>query len=269
MEITPLQRIVAQLTESEAPRVWSLLVTAFGELAQELGDQISGALLRQICELIGIKPEAMRVALHRLRKDGWIESKRCGRTSNYGLTVWGRSQCVQASPRIYSRDPIAKQTWFVMTDPTQTQTHDVSNGAWVTPNLLLTSCAPKNTDAFLTLIGANTQVPPWIRSKLCDRDTIARSSELANTLSALQTQLKISPLLNPLDVTVVRILLVHRWRRIVLKAPILPDEVFPETWRGSLCRELMFDVLSTLPKQGLRVLEDAAASPKPHYVRAN
>lgn len=105
MQPTPFENLVKHLTDDQTPRVWSLLLTVFGELAQDQGAHISGLLLRQISERIGIKPEAMRVAIHRLRKDGWIDSKRNGRTSSYFLTDWGRAQSAQASPRIYTTTP--------------------------------------------------------------------------------------------------------------------------------------------------------------------
>ena len=34
-----------------------------------------------------IRPEAVRVALHRLRNDGWISSEMCGRTGLHALTA--------------------------------------------------------------------------------------------------------------------------------------------------------------------------------------
>ena len=100
MQASSFQNLIEQVTFGTTPRVWSLLVTVFGELAQDADAQISGSLLRSLSEHIGIKPEAMRVALHRLRKDGWIDSERTGRTSNYFLTLWGRAQSIAASPRI-------------------------------------------------------------------------------------------------------------------------------------------------------------------------
>ena len=93
------------LTAGRPHRLWSLIITIFGDLAQAPGSRISGAALGEITELIGVKPEAMRVALHRLRKDGWLESEREGRASFHHLTQYGRTQCAEASPRIYGPGP--------------------------------------------------------------------------------------------------------------------------------------------------------------------
>ncbi|TNF17581.1 MAG: PaaX family transcriptional regulator, partial [Rhodobacteraceae bacterium] len=62
------------------------MISVFGVLAQDESARIIGPLLRLLTERIGITPAAMRVAIHRLRKDGWIDSQRHGRTSVYFLT---------------------------------------------------------------------------------------------------------------------------------------------------------------------------------------
>lgn len=193
METTSFQRIASQFTESETPRVWSLMVTAFGELAQTPDAQISGALLRAICELIGVKLEAMRVALHRLRKDGWIESSRSGRTSSYSLTDWGRTQSADASPRIYAKDALVDRSWLILTNPADGQPDALAQGTWITPNLVISANVPQLSDAFATPINAATPLPNWIRAKLCGSETMAMSCNLAGALKTVQnTPVKIA-----------------------------------------------------------------------------
>ncbi len=75
-EPTPLDILTALPT----PRVWSMMVTIFGDLAQAPRDRIDGPLLTRLTDGMGIKPEAVRVALHRLRNEDWITSVKSGRT---------------------------------------------------------------------------------------------------------------------------------------------------------------------------------------------
>ena len=77
----PLHDALAQLRDSSDLRVWSVIVTLMGDLtvmgtpgADASG--VSGQALGKVMAALGIRPEATRVALHRLRKDGWIESTR-------------------------------------------------------------------------------------------------------------------------------------------------------------------------------------------------
>ncbi|MEZ5825592.1 MAG: hypothetical protein R3C97_12900 [Geminicoccaceae bacterium] len=95
-------QLVACIRGGPSPRVWSLLVTVFGELARAPDACIGGPLVNELCGLIGIKPAATRVALHRLRKDGWIDSRRTGKTSAHFLTEKGLASSIEASPRIYA-----------------------------------------------------------------------------------------------------------------------------------------------------------------------
>jgi phenylacetic acid degradation operon negative regulatory protein len=259
METTSFQSIADLLTADQTPRVWSLLVTVFGELAQDKGARISGPLLSQISTRIGIKPEAMRVALHRLRKDGWIDSARIGRNSAYFLTDWGREQSAQASPRIYGTEPAAKRAWLVLFNPGQTPTgHDVI-GTWVSSTVLISPKAPLTNETFMTPLDAETPLPGWMKNKLCDDAKIEMSQQFSHTLHALQNQLGASANFGILDVTALRVLLVHSWRRIILKAPELPDYVFPENWCGAICRDRVSALLDQFPKRGLADLEAATA----------
>ena len=104
MKQASLDDLVRCLNGDQVPRVWSLLVTVFGELGQDPDVRLSVLLLGKLMDLAGVKPGAMRVALHRLKKDGWIDSRRCGRNSEYFLTPYGRSQSVEAA-RGYTAAP--------------------------------------------------------------------------------------------------------------------------------------------------------------------
>jgi len=59
-------------------RVWSIIVTISGDLAQEPNERISGSLVSRLTNLLDIKPEAARVALHRWRKRVGLSVKNLG-----------------------------------------------------------------------------------------------------------------------------------------------------------------------------------------------
>ena len=102
------------LNDPKHQRVWSLIVSIFGDLAQAQGDQLSSGALNRIMTPMGIKNDAIRVALHRLRKDGWIDSARSGRNSVHYLTEFGRRQSAEVTPRIYDRDRIRFTDWHIL-----------------------------------------------------------------------------------------------------------------------------------------------------------
>lgn len=255
MQAPLFQNLTKHVTYNRTPRVWSLLVTVFGELAQDRDARISGLLLRHLSEHIGIKPEAMRVALHRLRKDGWIDSERTGRTSAYFLTPWGREQSIAASPRIYAKGPAASDAWLVIFNPGHSAQDNDASGAWISSNLLVTSVRPENDDIVATALRSTDILPDWVANKVCDPATINLSQDFLAALEALQASLGTAPELTPMQIAALRVLLVHGWRRIVLKAPMLPDHVFSDGWRGMDCRARTSSLLDQLPKQRLADLE--------------
>ena len=254
MNKTPFHTIVTQLTDGHTPRVWSLLVTVFGELAQDQGAQISALMLRRICALIGIKPEAMRVALHRLRKDGWIGNQRNGRSSAYFLTDWGRAQSAAATPRIYSAQATVERAWLVVSDPAQAQDHAGDTGIWLSSNLLLTANAVPCDDRFYTQLDDASALPNWMKAKVCDPAMRATADAFLDTLQQVQSDLGAAPALTTLEQATLRILLVHSWRRIILKTPELPDFVYPTDWAGPSCRSQITRLLKVYPALDLAAL---------------
>lgn len=260
MRTTSFNTLIGYLTEGQSPRVWSLLISVFGDLAQKDGSGISGALLRQLTERIGIKPEAMRVALHRLRKDGWIDTQRSGRTSVYFLTPWGREQSALATPRIYATRQAADHAWLALFNLAKPAPADNSNGAWVSSNVLITSVEPASGQAFVSPLNTPADVPNWISDKVCEELTQRMSQDFAMALDHVERHLTLACTLTPLDVATLRVLLVHGWRRIVLKTPLLPDFVFPEGWAGPQCRAKVALLLARYPSPALGELEAAAAS---------
>ena len=53
-----------------------------------------------------------------------------------------------------------------------------------------------------------------------------------------------------------RSLIVHGWRRLVLKHPDLPPDVYSDAWRGHDCRALVTGLLTRLPRPALSALHD-------------
>lgn len=251
--------LVTCLNGDQPPRVWSLLVTVFGELAQQDGARISGALLRYLSDLIGYKPEAVRVALHRLRKDGWIDSQKHGRTSDYALTKWGRAQSAAASPRIYATEALATRAWMEVHEPGGPTPKSGPETVSITPALLLTSQPTTKPTVFVTELSASNPLPSWIRQKLCDVGTAALARDLCRALDQMQRHGMVPASLGPCERAVLRVLIVHGWRRIVLKTPILPDFVFADDWAGATCRQQVAAILREIPKPDLGELESSLA----------
>lgn len=245
----------------ERPRVWSLIVTVFGDLAFREGDRVSTQVLARITEPIGIKPEALRVALHRLRKDGWIDSQRVGRGSTYHLTAHGSQQTHAAAPRIYGRTNPAVQEWALFTaGPGDSASQSALDALAATQQMIRitatsafgpsgTGAAPKN---LLVSSVDISRAPVWLQSLACPEDTCAAYTNLLKMFRDVERALPDN--LTALETATLRVLIVHSWRRVLLRHPDLPDMLFPKGCPAISCRDLTMGLLNRLPRPDLATL---------------
>ena len=66
----PLDPVITALHAESRLRVWSLVITVFGDCVQHRGGAISTARLGRLLGRIGVEPGALRTALSRLGRDG-------------------------------------------------------------------------------------------------------------------------------------------------------------------------------------------------------
>jgi phenylacetic acid degradation operon negative regulatory protein len=246
--VIDLAQIAIALNAGRPPRVWSLLVTVFGDLAQDEDAELSGSLLGHLTERLGVKPEAMRVALHRLRKDGWIESRRDGRASFYRLTANARAETQAASARIYDITEPPEAAWILVAKPGATLDWP-PEGRQVAPTLFVTPEKETHPDC----LSCPIEMPPpaWLSERLVEPSTVALTGAIEATLSRIPRTA-----MEPLDVAALRVAVIQAWRRVALRAPDLPDAMMPAGWRGPGCRKAVANLLQDYPRQPLSALPD-------------
>lgn len=239
-------------------RVWSMIATVFGDLALESGGCISGPVLSALMAEMDIRPEATRVALHRLRsKDGWITSEKEGRISQHSLTAKGRRESVAAARRIYAKPSEAAQTWqAVLLESAGTETRsDMERRGFapLAPRLFVGAAEASPPPGALVL--APQSIPDWIGAQ-CEPKDLAHDYDALHDRLARTETLGLEPdALSPLETATLRCLIVHGWRRLVLKHPDLPRGLYSDTWRGHDCRALVHALLARLPRPSLAELD--------------
>lgn len=226
-----MQRAIDILTDGQPPRTWSILVTIFGDLALSDGARLSGQTLGDLTAPMGIRPEALRTALHRLRNEGWIESQRDGRTTTHALTVMARIQSRAAGQRIYAVHP-PENLYLSVHEPggSSVEGYPVGTGLSLTDR----------PSGFSLPVD---HPPDWMKRKICSPDLLLQTNETCARLKTLMGVLEPD--------LAVRILVVHTWRRLVLRTPVLPDRAFPTEWNGSEARMLFHQIVDRLPKAQL------------------
>jgi len=263
-ELTWFDTAVQALSDPQDLRVWSLIVTCFGDIAQTPGDQISGVALTELGAAIGLRSEAVRVALHRLRKDGWIESLREGRASFHRLSTKGLRETHEATPRIYARTPERPQAWHLICSEENTDLPVTGvppqNYLQLTRRVALgAGKARQAPDEVLSFDVCVENVPAWMQARICPPGLLNTARDLLEALIETDRQLSQSQSVpGALQRAALRTLIVHRWRRLLLKMPELPDGFFPDDWAGESCRNLTAELLERLPCPSLAELETAA-----------
>ncbi len=243
---------IAELRELGGQRVWSLMVSLFGDLAQKPGKAIEGPILSAMMRLLSVKPEATRVALHRLRNDGWISSEKAGRISRHSLTEKGLRESAAASPRIYASPGEGPESWRLAFLPEGAESAEEMRQRGFTPVTARVYVGPPEAAAPAdALLFEGKDVPDWLRAEAAPSELSAAFADLADTLERLAADLPAADKLSPVQVAVLRCLIVHNWRRLVLKHPPLPAPLVSHDWPGHRCHLLVADLLARYPRPPL------------------
>lgn len=210
----PLSPLIGALHSEGRLRVWSLVITVFGDLVQHRGGQISTARLGQLLGRVGVEQGAMRTALSRLGRDGWVESERSGRTSLYRLSAQGLERFAPATTRIYAApETAAVSSWSLAIRLDPAGNPEITLGP--------ASDAPNAPDC--QVVGQVQSLSEPYRESLLSEDHRKAISTLARDLNAIPN----NPA-DPLDAAAARLLLIHRWRRIVLRYPERHPALMPK-----------------------------------------
>ena len=233
-----LEPLISALHSEGRLRVWSLVVTVFGDAVQQRGGRIATLRLQRLLERIGVEAGALRTALSRLTSDGWIVRDREGRHSFYRLSASGQVEITAAAVDIYAAPfDRAVDEWVMASGQSAPP-----NGILVTNNLwLIPSNRAKYMPDHICLAGTLASFPQKIASQVLSQAHQEALIALRNDIVALE-----GAGLSPLDAMAARILLIHRWRRIVLRFPDIPPELFPAGFAISNPRKAVADAYSAL-----------------------
>lgn len=248
-------KLVAAFSAQKPLRLWSLIITLYGDAIVPRGGVVWLGTITALMETLGVDGAAVRAAMSRLAADGWLTRQRDGKASFYALAEGGRQAFALASERIYAARPARWDgRWTIVTLPPMV----VSERQRRTDALArlgfgsiggATYLRPETVGA-LAIHGELDDVP-WFEAEAGSAMAILRSlSSQAWPLDTLGRSYKqfierFSPLadalpaaLTPLEAMVLRLMLIHAFRRVVLQDPMLPPALTPEGWPGDGARHL-------------------------------
>ncbi len=243
----------------------SLIITVFGDSILPRGGNIWLGSLIALARPFGISERLVRTGVYRLAREGWLDAQPKGRRAYYTITPTGLETFAEADRRIYAANsPDWDGRWrLVQMLPQISQNRRQSlrrELKWlgfgqISPTILAHPTADDVVvEKVLTGLGVKDDVIVFRAeaAPFVAESTIRTVAEDAWTLKALNADYErfarsFRPLqenpdslsqLSELDAFVLRTLLIHDYRRILLKDPQLPHDLLPDGWAGSTARDL-------------------------------
>lgn len=244
-----LARIVDHL-KSRPSRTWSVIITFYGDAIVPRGGSVWLGTLLEFFKALDIEEGVVRTAMSRLAADGWIERKKLGRNSFYRLAEKGLNPFREATRQIYAakaphwtgRFDLVLQSSATGRDMLRAELETrgyaaVLPGLWLKPD---GDNLPEVTSLALRLSAqADDETSRRLAAQAWPLAEIGEAyKRFVDLFAPLQTVLKDGGKLMPIEALAARILLIHEYRRIILRDPILPPELLPPDWSGRAAREL-------------------------------
>lgn len=238
----------------------SLLFTLYGDYVHPLGQEEArvGALVRLASEL-GVTGNALRSALSRMTREGWLAARRNGGTPRYRLSPRGRELIEEGIRRIYGRHRAAWDgRWLLVSyslpEPRRGQRDrlrqglsflglgSLGNGLFISPHDLR-----PQVDELIRRYGVEREVtvhhgtlewpadPAQVVARAWDLDKVA--DLYAEFLERTRPALAEADGFDDRQAFRRRFLLTHEFRRFPFSDPDLPDALLPPGWVGTRAKE--------------------------------
>lgn len=243
----------------------SLIVSVFGDAIHPRGGVVWLGCLIRLLEPLALNERLIRTAIFRLVKEDWLTTQTLGRRTDYGLSITGRQRIEDASKLIYGG---AKFKWdeqwrMMLANPGASSASRAAMrqaliwrgfGEW-SANTYLHPSADLNqvleglqseglaeTGQWVTLMSKLIQTTATVSNQ----QVVEKAWDLKRLglgyLGFIQQYLGIKKCLAKKvaleDAFLLRILLVHDFRRLLLRDPMLPDALLPANWPGLKARQL-------------------------------
>ncbi len=262
-----IARWIRRTLAEDPPRARSLIVTIWGDALAPHGGQVWLAGLIRLLEPFGVNDRLTRTSVFRLARDGWLSRETRGRQSRYRLTAAGRARFAAAYRRIYAPPPLDWHgAWEMIVDLPGS---DAAARAGLREDLRWAGYGALAAGVFVRpIVGGEAQAgesaapPDALRLLVHDAKppgeaTLARQAGALWDFAAIARdyrrylarfgrvidRFRMRPIeaSDPAQCFIVRTLLIHAYRRTLLRDPRLPPTLLPLDWPGNAAYALTRD----------------------------
>ncbi|MGG3736708.1 phenylacetic acid degradation operon negative regulatory protein PaaX [Aeribacillus pallidus] len=262
----------------------SMVFTIYGDYIRHYGNQIwIGSLIRLLKEF-GHNDQAVRAAISRMSKQGWVQAEKRGNKSYYSLTERGVKRIEEAAKRIYKLHPEkwdGKWRILIYTIPEEKRNlrdelrkelvwsgfGTISNSCWISPNnlekqvydLIEKYDIEPYVDFFIAQYDGPHQNTQLVE-KCWDLEAINEKYEEFISIYSQKFIIDKNKIqrgeMSDAECFVERTKLVHEYRKFLFVDPGLPEELLPNKWMGSHAASLFSEYYKELAKPASRFFEE-------------
>ena len=241
-------------------RARSLLFTVYGDTIRPHGGEIGMGSLIHLMAPLGFTSRAVRAAMARMTRQGWLRTRRVGRRAFYSLTPQGAWRVEQGVRRVYQLAPEPWDgRWRLLTytisegrrplrdrlrrELTWLGLGALSRGTWLTPRNLAAELAELSRahglDGNVAIFEAALLGPEQDRAlvgRCWNLDAIAAryrafTATTRRRVASLRLRLRGGAISDSVCFAE-KIRLVHEYRKFLFVDPGLPDALLPPAWPG-------------------------------------
>ncbi|MEZ5500225.1 MAG: phenylacetic acid degradation operon negative regulatory protein PaaX [Steroidobacteraceae bacterium] len=246
-------------------RAGSLLVTIFGDSIAPRGGVITLRSLIELAAPFGLTERLVRTSVSRLADDGWLTSRRRGRLSEYRLARTGADRFARATSRIYAaprrqwdgrltvaiahreRRGVNAQlaqslSWEGFAQIARGVLVSAAHDASATRQIIARAGLAGDVHVLTACDERSQELAQIVRSGWNLDELAARYRSFLKRFAPLARTVAHERSVDPRCAFVLRTLLIHEFRKVELRDPLLPAALLPDDWAGhdayALCRRV-------------------------------
>lgn len=288
--LTPLtDKHLLKFCRQERMQAGSLIISLFGDAIYPRGGKVWLGCLIQLLSPLAVNERLIRTAIFRLVKEEWLVPTTAGRRTDYSLSSSGIQRMEEASKYIYApSSPEWDNNWRILMLSSAISTKDRESlrkalvwqgfGPWQNHAFVHPGADLKITMALLEREGLGHLLGdcwPLLAQSLplgngqTDRQVVAAMWDVKQLANSYK---KFSSIYQPLiaewlsmgskhandqmeKAFLLRLLLIHDFRRLLLRDPSLPLNLLPALWPGQAARQTCTELYGLLRSASEKYLD--------------